>query len=153
MGLLDDTFNIAEAAKVTGKSEMTIRKYLGLGKPAKPSRLPNAKKVRRDGDNQDTWAIPLSDLFNAGLMKSTPAKAKPVNEPQKATETSLPAAIDQEALILLRIENATLKQKIAGLEESVTEARATVGEYRLLLGKAIETSTTQKARRGLFRRD
>lgn len=153
MTYLDELFNIPEAAKVTGRSEMTIRKYLGLTKPPKPSRLPNARKVRRPGDSQDTWAIPLSDLFNAGLMKDTPAKVKPVKAVPKVQEVSAAAPIDQEAIILLRIEGAVLKQKIADLEIKLEEARVTAGEYRLMLGKAIETASTQKARRSLFRRN
>jgi hypothetical protein len=153
MGYLDELFNIPEAAKVTGRSEMTIRKYLGLTKPPKPSRLPNARKIRRPNDSQDTWAIPLSDLFNAGLMKDTPATAKPAKPAPKVQEVSAAAPVDQEAIILLRIENATLKQRIVDLEGNLREAKETTGEYRLMLGKAIETATTQKARRSLFKRN
>ena len=54
--------NIAQAAKVTGKSLMTIRAYL----EAKPSKLPNAFQTPRV--KAKTWNIPFTDLVAAGLL-------------------------------------------------------------------------------------
>ena len=71
---MSNLYNIGEAAKFTGKSEMTIRKYLGL--QGRPSRLPNAKKVETPSGY--TWQIPEHDLIQAGLCKSV--QIEPSNE-------------------------------------------------------------------------
>lgn len=139
MGYLDDLYNIAEASKITGLSEMTIRKYLGLTKPPKPSRLPNARKILREGDTQETWAIPLSDLHNAGLMSKKP-KAQPA--PEATIEAPAEPA---ESLALLKLENQALKTQIELLERNL-------GDLRLLLGRSIESDSQKKTRLGLFRR-
>lgn len=136
MSNLDDLLNIREASELTGKSEMTIRKYLGLTNPPRASRLPNARKVARPGESVETWQIPVSDLFNAGLMKQTPgdnqATIAPANNSDQVSK--LQAEIDQ------------LKLVIATLEQSNTDLRANLADLRLLLGRSIETSEAQEAR-------
>jgi hypothetical protein len=133
MSLEDDLLNISEAARVSGKSIMTIRKYLGL--TGQPSRLPNARKVMKPGENQEAWQIPLSDLFNAGIMKGT---AKPASAP--AVEES---PLDPLNAFMLKAENEALKKLIAALE-------ANLADLRLLAGRAIETGEKQEERRKKF---
>jgi multidrug resistance efflux pump len=136
MTLENDLLNIRQASERTGLSEMTIRKYLGLGKPAKPSRLPNARKVSREG--KETWEIPLSDLFNAGLMSS------------KATETATQpsAEVSQaESVAVLKAENEALKVQIALLERNLEDLREEIRFSR----RAIETAEVQTARRRFWR--
>jgi len=146
MNNLDDLLNIREASEITGVSEMTIRKYLGLTKPPRPSRLPNARKQVRPGDQVETWAIPLSDLYNAGFMKTK--KANP-----QATQANTPESLDSDTLARLTAENLQLKQVIATLEQSNADLRANLGDLRLLLGRSIETGEAQRARRKLFGRN
>jgi hypothetical protein len=140
---LDDLLNIREASEITGVSEMTIRKYLGLTKPPRPSRLPNARKQVRPGEQIETWAIPLSDLHNAGLMKTK--KTNP-----QATQANTPESLDSDTLARLTAENLQLKQAITILEQSNTDLRANLADLRLLLGRSIETSEAQEARKKRF---
>jgi len=136
MTLENDLLNIRQASERTGLSEMTIRKYLGLGKPAKPSRLPNARKVSREG--KETWEIPLSDLFNAGLMSSKATAT------ETATQSS--AEVSQaESVAVLKAENEALKVQIALLERNLGDLREEIRFSR----RAIETGEEQ-ARRRLF---
>jgi len=132
MSLEDDLLNISEAAKVSGKSIMTIRKYLGL--TGQPSRLPNARKIMKTGENQETWQIPLSDLFNAGIMKGN----KPA--PAQATPEEV---FDPLNVLMLKAENEALKKLIAALE-------ANLADLRLLAGRSIETAEKQAERRKKF---
>jgi len=132
MSLEDDLLNISEAAKVSGKSIMTIRKYLGL--TGQPSRLPNARKVMKTGENQETWQIPLSDLFNAGIMKGN----KPA--PAQATPEEV---FDPLNVLMLKAENEALKKLNAALE-------ANLADLRLLAGRSIETAEKQAERRKKF---
>ena len=137
MTLENDLLNIRQASERTGLSEMTIRKYLGLGKPAKPSRLPNARKVSREG--KETWEIPLSDLFNAGLMSS------------KATETATQpsAEVSQaESVAVLKAENEALKVQITLLERNLEDLREEIRFSR----RAIETAEVQTRRRLFWQR-
>lgn len=138
MSYEDDLLTISEAARRSGKSVMTIRKYLGL--TGQPSRLPNARKHTRPGENQETWAIPLSDLFNAGLMKG-----KVAADPKPEEEVSLVAQPVIVELIELRAENAAQKKQIELLE-------ANLADLRLMLGRSIETAETQTARRKFWQR-
>ena len=132
MSLEDDLLNISEAARLSGKSVMTIRKYLGL--TGQPSRLPNARKIMKTGENQETWQIPLSDLFNAGIMKGN----KPA--PAQATPEDV---FDPLNALMLKAENEALKKLIAALE-------ANLADLRLLAGRSIETLEKQDERRKKF---
>lgn len=140
---LDDLLNIREASEITGVSEMTIRKYLGLTKPPRASRLPNARKQVRPGDQVETWAIPLSDLHNAGLMKTKKANTQ-------ATQANTPESLDSDSLAQLQTENTQLKQAITILEQSNTDLRANLADLRLITGRSIETLETQVARKKRF---
>jgi hypothetical protein len=63
--------SLAQAARETQISEPTLRKYLKPSAEFPQSRLPNARKIIRENDRQETWAIPMTDLVAAGLIKST----------------------------------------------------------------------------------
>jgi hypothetical protein len=139
MSFEDDLLNIRQASTLTGLSEMTIRKYLGLSKPPKPSKLPNARKVSREG--KETWEIPLSDLFNAGLMKGNPETAQPL-APASA-ETSQP-----ESVSVLTAENEALRREITLLERNLEDLREEIRFSR----RAIETAETQNRRRLFWNR-
>lgn len=137
MSLEDDLLNLREAAEITGVSEMTIRKYLGITKPPRPNRLPNARKIRREGDTQDTWAIPLSDLHNAGLMKKAAKTAK------RPVETGFDLPNPLADYVALQAENTLLRKQIELLE-------ANLADLRLMLGRSIETAEKQEERRKRF---
>jgi len=135
MGLEDDLLNIREASKITGLSEMTIRKYLGLTKPPRPNKLPNARKVKKDG--VETWAIPVSDLFNAGLMKG-----KGGNQTSSPEPAPIEPQTDLTELIQLRAENLSLKKQVELLEANLADLR--------LMFRSIETAEAQEARKKRF---
>jgi hypothetical protein len=138
MSFQDDLLNLREASKITGLSETTIRKYLGLTDPSKPSRLPNARKVSRDG--KDFWEIPLSDLFNAGLMKGKPNPAVAVEAAEDLQESL--------NLISLKVENEVLKKQVELLERNLEDLREEIRFSR----RAIETAEAQTARRRFWQR-
>ena len=147
MNNLDDLLNIREASEIAGVSEPTIRKYLGLTKPPRPSRLPNARKLVRPGEQVETWAIPLSDLHNAGLMKKSKKPGQVVADSSNQVEQV------SELVEQLRAENQQLKLTLAVLEQSNTDLRANLADLRLLLGRSIETKEAQTLRQRLFRRN
>lgn len=146
MNNLDDLLNIREASEIAGVSEPTIRKYLGLTKPPRPSRLPNARKLVRPGEQVETWAIPLSDLHNAGLMKASKKPGQVVAGSSNQVEQV------SELVEQLRAENQQLKLTLAVVEQSNTDLRANLADLRLLLGRSIETKEAQTLRQRLFRR-
>ena len=137
MTIENDLLNLKQACDITGASETTLRKYLGLGKSAKPSKLPNARKVIRD--NKEVWEIPLSDLHNAGLMKG---KALAAETP--ATPEQTPA----ESFLVIKAENEALKAQVAMLERNLEDLREEIRFSR----RAIETAETQTARRKFWQR-
>jgi hypothetical protein len=127
MSVFDDLLNIRQASELCGVSEQTIRNYLGLGKTPKTPKLPNARKVLLDGNLQEVWQIPVSDLFNAGLMKKAPAKVKAevaevlddkdqVAQLQKQLDDLASELKDQKH----RAELA--EQKVIGLEQTLSVA-------------------------------
>ena len=144
MNNLDDLLNIREASEIAGVSEPTIRKYLGLTKPPRPSRLPNARKLVRPGEQVETWAIPLSDLHNAGLMKKSKKPGQVVADRSNQVEQV------SELFEQLQAENQQLKLTLAVMEQSNTDLRANLADLRLLLGRSIETSEAQEARKKRF---
>jgi hypothetical protein len=137
MSIDNDLLNLKEAGQLTGLSETTLRKYLGLGKPAKPSRLPNARKVSREG--KDFWEIPVSDLFNAGLMKG---KTNPRQFAGVVATAAEELELDLRA-IALKAENEALKKQIALLERNLEDLREEIRFSR----RAIETAEVQTRRR------
>jgi hypothetical protein len=137
MSFEDDLLNIRQASNLTGLSEMTIRKYLGLSKPPKPTKLPNARKVSREG--KETWEIPLSDLFNAGLMKGKPDP----RAMREAVETEAENLREDLNLITLKAENEALRRENALLERNLEDLREEIRFSR----RAIETAETQNRRR------
>ena len=146
MSLENDLLNIRQASKLTGLSEMTIRKYLGLSKPPKPSKLPNARKVSREG--KETWEIPLSDLFNAGLMdKPNPATATATPASEETAQAS-PELSTAEGVAVLKAENEALRAQIALLERNLEDLREEIRFSR----RAIETAEVQDRRRFIWSR-
>lgn len=142
MSFEDDLLNIKQAATMTGLSEMSIRKYLGLSKPPKPTRLPNARKVSVEG--KEVWQIPVSDLFNAGLMKGRKDPRELSGLVVEAAET---LREDLNALAL-KAENEALKKQIELLERNLEDLREEIRFSR----RAIETAETQTARRRFWQR-
>jgi len=137
MSLENDLLNIRQASTLTGLSEMTIRKYLGLSKPPKPTKLPNARKVSREG--KETWEIPLSDLFNAGLMKGKPDP----RAMREAVETAAEDLREDLNLITLKAENEALRRENALLERNLEDLREEIRFSR----RSIETAEVQTRRR------
>jgi hypothetical protein len=136
MSIYDGLLSLKEACDLTGASETTLRKYLGLGKNAGASRLPNARKVIRN--NKEIWEIPVSDLHNAGLMKDT----IPAAEPQATPASPEPSIFESYAV--MKAENEALKKLIVVLEANLADLR---GIYR-----ALENPNAQKERRKFWQR-
>ena len=136
MSIYDGLLSLKEACDLTGASETTLRKYLGLGKNAGASRLPNARKVIRN--NKEIWEIPVSDLHNAGLMKDT----IPAAEPQATPPSPEPSIFESYAV--MKAENEALKKLIVVLEANLADLR---GIYR-----ALENPNAQKERRKFWQR-
>jgi hypothetical protein len=141
MTIQDGLLSLKEACDLTGASETTLRKYLGLGKNAGASRLPNARKVTRN--NKEIWEIPVSDLHNAGLMKGTVSAAESQATPasQATPEPSL-----FESYAVLKLENEALKIQNALLVQNLEDLRSEIRFSR----RAIETGEAQEARRRKF---
>jgi hypothetical protein len=140
MTIENDLLNLKQACDITGASETTLRKYLGLGKNAGASRLPNARKVIRD--NKEIWEIPVSDLHNAGLMKGKALAAE-----TQATLAS-PEQTPAESFLVIKAENEALKAQVAMLERNLEDLREEIRFSR----RAIETAETQTARRKFWQR-
>ena len=140
MTIEDGLLNLKEACEITGASETTLRKYLGLGKSAKASKLPNARKVSRD--NKEFWEIPVSDLHNAGLMKG---KALAAETP---ATTASPEQTPAESFLVIKAENEALKAQVAMLERNLEDLREEIRFSR----RAIETAEAQTARRRFWQR-
>jgi hypothetical protein len=140
MTIEDGLLNLKQACDITGASETTLRKYLGLGKSGfKPSRLPNARKVIRD--NKELWEIPVSDLHNAGLMKGQVLAAE-------AQATPAPEQTPAESFAVIKAENEALKVQVAILERNLEDLREEIRFSR----RAIETAEAQTARRKFWQR-
>jgi len=137
MTIQDGLLSLKEACDLTGASETTLRKYLGLGKNAGASRLPNARKVIRN--NKEIWEIPVSDLHNAGLMKGQVLAAE-----TQATPEPSPA----ESYAVMKAENEALKIQVAILERNLEDLREEIRFSR----RAIETAEAQTARRKFWQR-
>ena len=135
MSIDNDLLNLKEAGQLTGLSETTLRKYLGL--TGKPSRLPNARKVSREG--KDFWEIPVSDLFNAGLMKG---KTNPRQFAGVVATAAEELELDLRA-IALKAENEALKKQVELLERNLEDLREEIRFSR----RAIETAEAQSKRR------
>jgi len=135
MSIDNDLLNLKEAGQLTGLSETTLRKYLGL--TGKPSRLPNARKVSREG--KDFWEIPVSDLFNAGLMKG---KTTPRQFAGVVATAAEELELDLRA-IALKAENEALKKQVELLERNLEDLREEIRFSR----RAIETAEVQTRRR------
>lgn len=64
MATTDTSFTLTEAARVTGKSRVTMRRYLDAG------RFPRAFQDLEAGTTPAPWRVPLGDLTAAGLAVS-----------------------------------------------------------------------------------
>lgn len=140
MTIQDGLLSLKEACDLTGASETTLRKYLGLGKNAGASRLPNARKVTRN--NKEIWEIPVSDLHNAGLMSGKSLAAE-----TQATPAS-PEPSPSESYAVMKAENEALKIQVALLERNLEDLREEIRFSR----RAIETAEAQTARRKFWQR-
>jgi len=56
------------------------------GLSGRPSRLPNAQKVLKAGDFQETWQIPESDLWQSGLMTANEEQTYQTNHVPNETK-------------------------------------------------------------------
>jgi hypothetical protein len=133
----DKTFNISEAARITGKSIMTIRARLEANK------FPNAFQTPKG--KSKTWNIPLTDLIAEGLLDSvTP-------EPETKKQPEQPAELELRVLVAtLEAENNALKERLAETKEALARAERRVDQ--LLPVRELETKEKQRARRSLFSR-
>ena len=152
MSFEEEDLTLAEAARRAQVSEPTLRKYLKKTAEHPKSRLPNARKITReleDGRKSETWAIPFSDLFNAGLMDS---KAQP--KPALAEPEATPAG-DLESVETLKAVIEGLRQEIARLEETLARAdreRERMSVYELAWQRQLETREKQAERKRFWQR-
>ena len=142
----DKLFTLSEAARVTGKSLMTIRTYL----EAKPSKLPNAFQTPKG--KTKAWNIPLTDLVMAGLLdQAEKGKTEVAKEIKTLDGERLEADLELRVLVAtLEAENNSLKERLAETKEALARAERRVDQ--LLPIRELETAQVQKARRLFFGR-
>jgi len=164
----EQLLNIKQAAAFSGRSEQTIRNYLGLN-PKAPgeSRLPNAKKVKKG--NKEIWQIPVKDLFEAGLMQEVKGEKEEFSTPKLLEKVSnleqTNRELEQKVKDLTKAlektkDQAELEQAVKDLKKDIAHSKdlleakeQSLRDLRLAMGLSIETKETQEARRaGLFSR-
>jgi lambda repressor-like predicted transcriptional regulator len=147
----EEDLSLAEAARRAQVSEPTLRKYLKPTAEFPKGRLPNARKITRElegGKTSEIWAIPFSDLYNAGLMKGS-LKPKPAVKPEETPAQNL------ENVEVLKAIIEGLKQEIARLEETLARAdreRERMSVYELAFQRQLETRETQATRKRFWQR-
>lgn len=121
--------NLAKAAELCGVSVQTIRRkrdtLAALGATPSPK----------------GWKIPISALIAAGLMPNvTPAHGVSVDTPSDTPVTHLgsPAATPEEELV------TALTDKVAALENALTEARHKLAIADAVLAEKERVITTQE---------
>lgn len=104
---MEKTYTLSEAAEVTGKSRVTLRRYLDQG------RFPNAYRDEKDPNSQP-WHIPAADLRAAGLTPSTdPAHGASLEGGPEAalrTELAVAQALAEERAHTIELLSAQLLQ-------------------------------------------
>lgn len=109
---------LSEAAKVTNRSRVTLRRYLDAG------RFPHAKRDEEDVNQQ--WLVPASDLVAAG-----------VEIHPGALDECAPAALDISLEVRLAVAEAVAAERADALDrigELAAALRAQADAITALLG-------------------
>ncbi len=122
------SYSLTEAALVTGKSRVTIRRYLDRGQ------FPNA--FRDDGGEPGPvpWRVPLSDLVAAGLTVSPVEMLAHSGEVRQGDTEG-----GRTTLQVVREQLATATALAAERERTIESLRAQVADLQGMLREAIDT--------------
>lgn len=99
LSLMTEYLTLAEVAARTGKSKVTVRRYLDA------HRFPNA--VREDGRRDGRWLVPWGDVVNSGLTRTRArlGESKPVNADLLETLASVDFAVAQLHELVSRLKH------------------------------------------------
>jgi hypothetical protein len=131
----EQAFTLTEAAQLTGRSRVTIRRYLDAGK------FPNAWRGESAGAGAEPWFVPAGDLLAAGLDlgggatrsdtgASRSGAARASSGALSVDPQDLPGGGQLEAAVALAHER----------ERTIVLLEARVRELEGLLGQALATA-------------
>lgn len=133
MASRETSYTLTEAAEVTGRSRVTIRRYLDAGK------FPNAWRDEASGETPAPWRVPLGDLVAAG-MTVHPADRASLRIVKQADTRGVSDMTTNEAVAQLREElavaTALADERARTIEVLVTQ----VTELRTMLADALGTA-------------
>lgn len=114
-------FTLTEAARATGKSRVTIRRYLDQ------ERFPHAEREAETGSGSPApWRIPLGDLVAAGFDVA-PADRDPVRQGDTGAISPELARMREQLAVATALASER-DRTIAILVEQVTELRSLLTE-------------------------
>lgn len=100
---MEQTYTLSEAAELTGKSRVTLRRYLDQG------RFPKAFRDEADPNSQP-WHIPAGDLEAAGLAPSIPPSGDEGGDTGLRTELAVARAVADERARTIELLSEQLSQ-------------------------------------------
>jgi hypothetical protein len=128
----ETSYTLTEAAQVTGKSRVTMRRYLDGGK------FPNAWQEQVEGNTPPPWRVPLGDLVAAGLAVHPADRVAPSTRPTQPDTAGMSAAFDEEVQRLreeLAVAAALADERVRTIETLTDENT----HLRSLLTEALTT--------------
>jgi hypothetical protein len=133
MATRETSYTLTEAAQVTGRSRVTIRRWLDA------QRFPHAFRDETSGDNPPPWRIPLTDLVAAGF---TVSPADRLSHRPSATQgehgaVSPVAAVEVQQLREALAVATALADERARMIDVLTDQ---VNQLRLMLADALATT-------------
>jgi hypothetical protein len=132
-----EDFSLTEAAAVSGRSRVTIRRYLDAG------RFPNAYRDTTSVRRPVPWRISADDLTRAGLPIAAPVIVHDTPQPSGNTSNgSVSSASDLEVEVAVLRAVATERDRLVGVLQSANEHL-----LRALLDLAHQRSQSSDAER------
>jgi hypothetical protein len=103
------SYTLTEAAAVTGRSRVTMRRHLDAGK------FPNAWRDESSGETPAPWRVPLGDLVAAGL------DVHPADRVVRGAAST--ATQGRTGAVSLDVENSRLREEL-GVAVALADERA-----------------------------
>ena len=138
MASKETSYTLTDAAAVTGRSRVTIRRYLDAGK------FPNAWRDEADGDSPAPWRVPLGDLLSAG-MSVHPADRLPARALTHPDTPPLSRGIENDSVSRLREELAVTSALAHERARTIEVLVAQLTDLRSLLADSLATTRTLAA--------
>lgn len=133
MATRETSYTLTEAAHVTGKSRVTIRRWLDSG------RFPMAFRDETSGDNPPPWRIPLTDLVAAGLTVSPAdrlSQQRAMTQHDNASVSPRVVTSEQQLREALAVATALADERARTIEVLTTQ----LTEVRIMLSEALATT-------------